>query len=115
MKFMLLITSAEGSEAKLSAAEREAMLAGHMKFGAEAGAAGKMVGGERLRPESEATRLRLKGSQRQVVDGPFAETKEGLGGFYILECADKAEAIEWAWKLPHREGMSVEVRPIWPM
>jgi len=70
---------------------------------------------ERLRPEDEASRVRVKAGQRQVMDGPFAETKEVLGGFYLLECASKEEALEWAKKVPIREGGYVDVRPVWHM
>jgi len=70
---------------------------------------------ERLRPEDEASRVRVKAGQRQVMDGPFAETKEGLGGFYLLECASKDEALAWAKKVPIREGGFVDVRPVWQM
>jgi hypothetical protein len=50
-----------------------------------------------------------------VTDGPFTETKEVLGGFYLIECSDMKEAIEWAKKIPLREGGTVDVRPVWPM
>ncbi len=74
-----------------------------------------MIHGERLRPETDATRVRVKASQRQVTDGPFAETKEALGGFYLIECEDRKEAVEWAKKIPLRDGGVVDVREIWPM
>ncbi len=91
------------------------MLQAFMKFSEEARNAGKTVVSERLRPEDEASRVRVKAGQRQVMDGPFAETKEGLGGFYLLECASKDEALAWAKKVPIREGGFVDVRPVWQM
>ena len=115
MRYMLLICSDEKSEAQASPAETTAMVQGHMKFAAEARAANKIVVAERLRPESDGARVRVKAGQRQVMDGPFAETKEALGGFYLLECDSKEEALEWAKKIPLREGSYVEVRPIWVM
>src|SRR2546426_5390289 len=96
-------------------AEMEALLQGHKRFADELQAARKMVHGERLRPDEEASRVRLKAGQRQVTDGPFTETKEVLGGFYLIDCDTKTEAVEWAKKIPLREGGYVEVRPIWPM
>ena len=57
----------------------------------------------------------IKAGQRQVTDGPFTETKEVLGGFYLIECDSKSEAIEWAKKIPLREGGSIDIRPVWPM
>ncbi len=115
MKYMLLIGGNEKAEMAASPAEMEAIVKGHMRFGEELRAAGKMVTAERLRPESEAARLRVKAGQHHVTDGPFAETKEVLGGFYLIECATKDEAIAWAKKIPLRETGYVEVRPIWPM
>ena len=88
---------------------------GHMKVSEELRRAGKMVVSERLRPDGEGSRVRFKAGQRQVTDGPFAETKEALGGFYLIECDTREEAVEWAKKIPLREGGFVEVRPIWPM
>ena len=77
--------------------------------------AGKMRGGERLRPAASATTLRIAGGNRLLSDGPFAETKEQLGGFYVIEAANLDEAVELASKMPHLddEGNSVEIRPIW--
>ncbi len=91
------------------------MVQAFMRFSEEVRAAGKAVVSERLRPEDEASRVRVKAGQRQVMDGPFAETKEGLGGFYLLECASKDEALAWAKKVPIREGGFVDVRPVWQM
>jgi hypothetical protein len=76
----------------------------------------KMRGGERLRPSASATTLRLKGGNRLLSDGPFAETKEQLGGFYIVEAKDLDEAVDLASKMPHlQDGGAVEIRPIWEM
>ena len=93
----------------------EAMVQGHVRFGEELRAKGKMVAAERLRPDSDGSRVRLKAGQRQVMDGPFTETKEALGGFYLIECDTKEEAIEWAKKIPLGEGGFIEVRPVWAM
>ena len=115
MRYMLLICADEKAEAAVAPAEMTAMVQGHMRFAEELRAAGKMVVGERLRPDADASRIRAKAGQRQVTDGPFAETKEVLGGFYLIECASKQEALEWAKKIPLREGGFVDVRPVWPM
>jgi len=93
----------------------EAIVQGHGRFAGELQAAGKMVHGERLRPDSDASRIRFKAGQRQVTDGPFTETKEVLGGFYLIDCDSKSEAIEWAKKIPLGEGGTIEIRPVWPM
>ena len=70
---------------------------------------------DRLRPETDASRVRIKAGHHQVMDGPFAETKEALGGFYLIECDSREEAVEWAKKIPLGEGGFVDVRPVWPM
>jgi len=115
MRYMLLICGDEKTQAQAPQAEMAAVVQGHRRFAEELQASGKMVHGERLRPDSEASRVRIKAGQRQVMDGPFAETKEALGGFYLIECATKEEAVEWAKKIPLREGGYIDVRPIWPM
>jgi hypothetical protein len=115
MRYMLLICSDEKVEAAVPEAEMSAIVQGHMRFAEELRKSGKMVLGERLRPEADASRIRLKAGQRQVIDGPFAETKEVLGGFYVIECDDKQEAVEWAKKIPLRPDSFVEVRPVWKM
>jgi len=115
MRYMLLICSDNKTEAPPPRAEMEAIVEGHRRFTEELQAAGKMVHGERLRPDSDGSRVRLKAGQRQVMDGPFTETKEALGGFYLIECATKQEALDWAKKIPLRDGGFIEVRPIWQM
>jgi hypothetical protein len=113
MRYVLLI-NIDRTAPPPQKAEMEAILQGHERFEAELQAAGKGVHTERLRSDEEASRVRLKAGQWLVTDGPFAETKELLGGFYVIECDTKNEAIEWAKKIPLREGKTVEVRPIWP-
>jgi hypothetical protein len=115
MRYMLLICADEKAEAQMPKAEMETIVQGHMRFSDELRKAGKMVVGERLRPEGDASRIRLKAGQRHVMDGPFAETKEALGGFYLIECDSQQEAVEWAKRIPLREGGFIEIRPIWPM
>lgn len=115
MRYMLLICSDDKAAPPPPRADMEAIVQGHRRFSDELQAAGKMIHGERLRPDSDGSRIRLKAGHRQVMDGPFAETKEALGGFYLIECDSKEEAVEWAKKIPLREGSFVEVRPIWQM
>src|SRR3989442_31507 len=111
MRYLLLIGSENKTAAPPSPAEGQAMVQAFMRFSEEVRAAGKTVVSERLRPEDEASRVRVKAGQRQVMDGPFAETKEGLGGFYLLECASKDEALAWAKKVPIREAASSTCAP----
>ncbi len=115
MKYMFLIGSDDKNAPAMTPAEGQRILQGHGRFGEALHAAGKTVVGERLKPEGDATRVRQKGGQPQVTDGPFAETKEALGGFYMFDCATKQEALEWAAKIPLGDRGFVDVRPIWLM
>ena len=75
-------------------------------------AAGVFRAGEGLQPVTTATTVRVPNGERIVTDGPFAETKEQLGGFYVLDCKDLDEALEWAAKIPTAKSGCVEVRPV---
>src|SRR5574341_836317 len=94
MRYMLLICNDDKNAPPPPRAEMEAIVQGHRRFSDELAAAGKGVVGERLRPEGDASRVRFKAGQRQLMDGPFAETKEALGGFYLIECDTKQERSE---------------------
>ena len=114
MRYLLLICS-DKNQAPATPAQMEAMVQGHGRFAQELHAAGKMVHGERLRPDADGSRIRFKAGQRQIMDGPFTETKEALGGFYLIECDTKQEALEWAKKVPLGDGGFIDVRPVWAM
>jgi hypothetical protein len=117
MRYMLLICSekTEVPAAPPSPAEMQELIQAHARYGEQLRAAGKFVEANRLRPDADTSRVRIKAGHHLVTDGPFAETKETIGGFYLIDCDSKQEAIEWAKKLPVREGNFVEVRPIWVM
>ena len=115
MRYLLLIGSDTKTGTPPSPAQSQATLQAFMRFSEEAQKAGKTVVAERLRPEAEARRVRVKAGHPLVTDGPFAETKEALGGFYLLECASREEALEWAKTVPISEDGYVDVRPVWPM
>ena len=111
MRYMLLIYETEGAER--SQAEQEASLGAWFAYTEELKQSGKMLGGEALLPTATATTVRGEGGRTLISDGPFAETKEQLGGYYLIEAADLDEAIAWATKMPHvPDGGVVEVRPI---
>jgi len=110
VKYLLLIA---GSENQLNDVERTQAWA---SYTSDLAATQKIRGGERLRPAASATTLRISGGNRLLSDGPFAETKEQLGGFYMVEAKDLDEAVELASKMPHLQvGGAVEIRPIWEM
>ena len=76
-------------------------------------ARGILLGGERLRPTTTATTVQVRGGDLVIADGPFAETKEQIAGFYLIECVDLDEAIEVASKIPTADVDTIEVRPVW--
>jgi hypothetical protein len=112
MKYALTIY---GDEAQRENATPEQMQEVSQAYGAvtqEMQDKGVLVAGEGLYPTPTATTLRVREGDRQVTDGPFAETKEQLGGFYVLDVKDLDEAIEWAAKIPGAQLGSVEIRPV---
>ena len=113
MRYALLICTDESSMAAFSPEEQAASSAEYDAFGAEMGARGVLQGGERLRSTTDATTVRVSGGEVLVSDGPFAETKEQMGGFYLIDCKDLDEAVEIASKVPAAQHGTVEVRPIW--
>jgi hypothetical protein len=115
MRYLLLICTDESADEALSPAEADARFAEYMKFGEEMSKRGVLQGGERLRSTADATTVRVRDGEVLTSDGPFAETKEQVGGFYIADCKDLDEAIEVASKIPGARAGSIEVRPIWEM
>jgi hypothetical protein len=115
MRYVLLICVDESAVSALSPDEEAMMDAGYNAFGEEMGRRGVLLGGERLRPTTDATTVRVRGGDVVTSDGPFAETKEQIGGYYIVDCEDLDQAIEVASKLPGAQHGSIEVRPIWDM
>ncbi len=115
MRYMLLVYSKEKDMARLSPEEVQEIKAGHWAVMDETAKQGIFRGAEPLKPTSTATTVRIKGGKPLITDGPFAETKEQLAGYYILDCKDLDEAIGWASKIPTAcqggEGC-IEIRPI---
>jgi hypothetical protein len=110
MKYLCTIYGDESQMANLTPEQGSEMMEAYGAFGQEAGDA--IVAGEGLQPTSTATTVRVRDGERMLTDGPFAETKEQLGGFYLLECGSLDEAIELAAKIPGAKSGSVEVRPV---
>jgi len=115
MQFIMLITEAESRWADIDEKEAGEVIGRYMQWGKEVGEAGKLLGGERLQPTHTATTVRVRDGETMLSDGPFAETKEQLGGFYLVEADDLDDAIAMAAKIPAAETGSVEVRPVWIM
>ncbi len=112
MRYLLLIYTQEQDELEATPAEQEAIMEAYFAFSREAREAGVMLGGEALQPTTTATTVRMREGKTLTADGPFAETKEQLGGYYMLECPNLDEAIEWAAKIPGARHGSVEIRPL---
>lgn len=115
MKYMLLIYTKENELAKASRADMETIRNGHWVVMEEAQRKGIFHGAEPLAPTTTATTVRRENGKTLTTDGPFAETKEQLAGYYILECKDLDEAIAWAEKIPTGCGGlqgCVEIRPL---
>lgn len=108
MQFLALIYNVEGDHD----VDMETLMSQYFAFGAEAEEAGVMVGGNALEAVSTATSIRVRGGETALTDGPFAETKEQLGGYYLLDCKDLDEALHWAAKIPTARYGTIEVRPV---
>ena len=115
MQYMLLLYSNEKAWQTFSPAEQEAGLAQYMAYGEALRKAGVYVGSDRLRNTTDATTVTVASGKTQVMDGPFADTKEQLGGYYIVDVKDLDEAISWAARCPGASHGHVEVRPVWRM
>jgi hypothetical protein len=115
MRYALLICTDEKAMEAVSPEEAQASLNEYLAFGEEMGKRGVLQGGERLRPTTDATTVRVRDGEVLTADGPFAETKEQVGGFYLVDCKDLDEAIEVASRIPGARIGTIEVRPIWEM
>jgi hypothetical protein len=115
MKYALLIYVSDEEWDKLSEEAQGQNLQDHSKFGGWLAEHGWMRGGEPLQPTSTATTVRVRNGETLSVDGPFAETKEHLAGFYLIECDNLDEAIEAASRIPDATFGSIEVRPVLPL
>ena len=112
MKYMLLIYTPETLEAGRAPDANEGMMSEYNDFTRETQERKVYQSGEALAPTSAATTMRVRDGKAAVTDGPFAETKEQLGGFYILDCKNLDEALEFAAKIPGARHGSIEVRPV---
>jgi hypothetical protein len=110
MRFMVLVKASEESEAGVMPSEE--LLTEMGKYNEELVKAGVMLAGEGLHPTSRGKRVRFAGKERTVIDGPFAETKELLAGFWLIQAKSMDEALEWVKRAPFDGGTEIEVRPV---
>ena len=112
MKYALLIYDKEENFDEASPEEKEAVMAGYYAFGEEVKEKKAFLGGEALQSVKTASCVHVRDGKVIITDGPFAETKEQLGGFYLLDCKDLDEALAYAAKIPSGKTGRIEVRPI---
>jgi hypothetical protein len=114
MQYALLIHLDDAPFVAATSEQRDQMTAPYMAYNEALIKAGAMVSGERLKPATMATVVKVRDDKTEVLDGPFADTKEQLAGFYIIEAPDMDAAIKWAARCPGASHGTVEVRPVWP-
>jgi len=112
MRYLLLLHVDESGWPRLTPAEQSSAMAAYGAFGEALSGSGAMVASGRLTPSAAATSIRTVGGKTVVMDGPFAETKEQVGGFYLIEAASREAALDWAGRCPAATHGTVEVREV---
>ena len=115
MQYLLMIYSEQGAWEKLTPAAQQQGMAAYNAFTEALRKSGALAGSNRLRPTSTATTVRIADGKSQVLDGPYADTKEQLAGYYLIDVADLDAALAWAARCPGAGHGIVEVRPVWSM
>jgi hypothetical protein len=115
MQYLLILYSDESGWSKMTEAQQEQGAAAYGAYTEALKKAGALVGASRLRPTSSASTVRIANGKSQVLDGPYADSKEQLGGYYLIEAPDLDAALSWAARCPGASHGVVEVRPIWAM
>ena len=115
MHYLLMLYANEDGWQALSKAEQEQGVAAYAAYTEALNKAGVLAGSNRLQPISSATTVRIVDGKSQVLDGPYADTKEQLGGYYMIDVADLDAAIAWAARCPGASHGIIEVRPVWAM
>ncbi|MDP3823357.1 MAG: YciI family protein [Burkholderiales bacterium] len=115
MKYLLSIYASEAEEDKMSPEATGQLMQAYGAYTEALVKAGALQAGERLRPSTDATSVRVRGGKTEVLNGPYAETREQLGGYYVIDVADLDAALSWAARCPTSSYGTIEVRPIWEM
>jgi hypothetical protein len=115
MKYLLMIYASEKEEAVMPPDETGKVMQAYGAYTEALIAAGALQAGERLRPVTDATSVRVRGGKTEVLNGPYAETREQLGGYYLIDVPDLDAALTWAARCPSSVYGTIEVRPIWEM
>jgi len=114
MQYLLMIYAKESDFAALSPGQRSEGVAAYGAYTGALEKAGVLLGANRLRPVDTATTVRLISGKSEVLNGPFAETREQLGGYYLIDVPDLDAALSWAARCPGASHGAIEVRPVWP-
>lgn len=115
MQYLLMIYASEAAENAMPPAEMGAIMQAYGAYTEALVKAGVMKGGERLRPTADATSVRVRNGRSEVLNGPYADTQEQLGGYYVIDVPDLDAALQWAARCPSSAYGTIEVRPIWMM
>ena len=115
MKYLLMIAGDESAGQAATPADTAQMMAAYGAYYEAMAKAGVMLGAERLQPAASATTVSVKAGKTEVLDGPYADTKEQLGGYFVIDVPDLDAALDWAARCPGSSHGSIEVRPIWAM
>jgi hypothetical protein len=115
MQYLLMLYADESGWGKMTPAEQQQGMAAYMAYTEALKKAGAYVGSNRLLPISAATTVKVANGKQQVLDGPYADSKEQLGGYYLIEAPDLDAAIAWAARCPGSGHGTIEVRPVWEM
>ncbi|MRD48196.1 YciI family protein [Caenimonas koreensis] len=115
MQYLLMIYSEEAAEMKATPEQITQTMVAYRAYTEALRKAGALVASDRLKPTSTATTVHVANGKTEVLNGPYAETREQLGGYYQIEAKDLDEALSWAARCPGATGGKIEVRPIWSM
>ena len=113
MQYLLLLYSDANTFAKMTPAQQQQGMAAYQAYTEALKGASAFLGANRLQPVSAATTVRMSEGKSQVLDGPYADSKEQLGGYYLIEAPDLDAAISWAARCPGASHGTIEVRPVW--
>lgn len=115
MQYMLMIYGSEAGAQAVTPEQSAQMMAAYGAYSEALVKAGAMRGGDRLHPSANATTVRVANGKTEVLNGPYADTREQLGGYYLIEAADLDAALAWAARCPGASHGTIEVRPVWAM
>jgi hypothetical protein len=115
VKYLLLIYASEANESTMSPEEGGKLMQAYGAYTEALIKAGAMLSAERLRPVTDATSVKVRSGKTEVLNGPYAETREQLGGYYLINVPDLDAALSWAARCPSSSYGTIEVRPIWEM